>query len=193
MQPALMVVGSIHASQRRKMNILQAIKCKIGSHQWSEWRYITKYRDSLGKSCEMERMCNFCQVHETRQEQPHSWQGWTYIADSSCDQEQLCNHCQAKDYRQAIHDWGEWEYHIENSCDQKRVCVRCRQEETRTAIHEWGNWEDETDDEDRQVGNRVSERQCTRCGFTRAKEYGKKVQKDFDDLAAAYSNQINGL
>lgn len=237
------------------MNILQAIKCKIGSHQWSEWRYIIKYRGSLTKSCEMERICNFCQLYETRQEQPHSWREWTYVAKSPCNQERLCNRCQAKDYRQAIHDWEdwkykpnsceqeqecrlchqqdtktaihdwrEWEYLTEGFCDQQRacvrcqsketreevhqwkagewepnnvyckrqlVCVRCQHEETLTTNHEWEDWEDETDDDDRQTGNRVYEQQCTRCGFTRTKEYNKRVQRDYDNLATAYGDLIN--
>jgi len=137
------------------MNILQAIKCKIGFHQWSEWGYITKYRGSIPKSCEMERICNYCQMRVTRQEQPHSWQGWTYIADGSCDQERYCNRCQGKEF-QSIHDWEDWKYKS-NSCDQERECKRCHQRDTKTAIHHWGEWNYQSPDSCEQV------RICSRC------------------------------
>jgi len=117
----------------------KSVKCITGSHQWSEWSYIISDREPIANSCEMERMCNYCQKHETRQQQPHSWNEWTYISDGSCDQERSCNLCQVKESRKANHDWEDWKYKP-NSCEQGRECKHCHKRDTKAAVHDWGEW-----------------------------------------------------
>ena len=74
------------------MNILQTIKCKIGSHQWSEWKY------QAPDSCEQVRICNRCQTKETRQHS-HTWGNWT---DNKTHSKKLriCARCKAEESKE---------------------------------------------------------------------------------------------
>lgn len=137
------------------MSFIQDLKCKRGSHKWSEWEFIVP-GDPRSKHCGQKRVCENCQASETRSIQLHAWQEWEYFEDGLCDQVRYCKNCRAKETGKVKHNWGGWAYTAADVCEQKRTCQVCDEVEFREVEHEWSEWS-ATDDPTRQT------RQCKRC------------------------------
>jgi hypothetical protein len=116
------------------MSILQLIKCRVGRHQWNDWKYVPIFQFKITPTeCVEERICVVCKKQETRiGTLPHQWSEWV-LTKNKCIQTHKCQRCKKHEEREVEHTWNDL-------CDHIRVCSHCKQYDEKKAAHNWGDW-----------------------------------------------------
>lgn len=68
----------------------QAIKCRLGFHQWGEWTYTQASESDSGDSCLQRRTCRGCQLAQARVDGLHRWVEAPLSDHASA---RVCEHC----------------------------------------------------------------------------------------------------